>query len=248
VLTAVLLGPSAAILVMTCVLMVQCLMFADGGLMALGANVFNMGLVSICGGYFIFSLTRKLVRTDQTRATVLAAAFAAWFGTVLAAISCAGELAFSGTVPWSIAFPAMVNVHILIGVGEGLATGLITFVVLRSRPDLVAGVRMQPASRLGFVGYGLLVSAGLALFVAPFACGSPDGLEAFARRLGFAGKALPPVLNSPLADYRLPFIGSPTKATALAGLIGTVLAFVAAYVLACMVVPVLAGPKKDAKP
>jgi len=115
------------------------------------------------------------------------------------------------------------------------------------RPELVAGTRAQPESALGFIGYGLLVSAGLALFVAPFACGSPDGLETMARRLGFAGKALPPVLDSPLADYRLPFIGSPTRATALAGLIGTVLAFVAAYVLACMVVPVLAGSRKDAK-
>src|SRR5437763_9509310 len=54
VLTAVLLGPSAAVLVMTCVLIVQCLMFADGGLMALGANVFNMAIVSVCGGYAVF--------------------------------------------------------------------------------------------------------------------------------------------------------------------------------------------------
>ena len=59
VLTAILLGPSAAVLVMTCVLIVQCLMFADGGLLALGANVFNMGIVSVCGGYFVFSLAKR---------------------------------------------------------------------------------------------------------------------------------------------------------------------------------------------
>src|SRR5215469_11025387 len=61
VLTAVLLGPSAAILVITCVLIVQCLMFADGGLMALGANVFNMGIVSVCGGYAIFRVSKRLI-------------------------------------------------------------------------------------------------------------------------------------------------------------------------------------------
>src|SRR5215472_4804475 len=138
VLTAILLGPSAAVLVITCVLIVQCLMFADGGLTALGANVFNMAIVSVCGGYFVFRLIRRLIPTaEEHRSTVCAAAFAGWVGTVLASVSCAGQLALSKTVPWSIAFPAMANVHMLIGIGEGLATGLITLAVLRARPQLV---------------------------------------------------------------------------------------------------------------
>src|SRR5229473_7384616 len=74
VLTAVLLGPSAAVLVLTCVLIVQCLMFADGGLMALGANVFNMAVVNVCGGYFVFRLVRGIIRMEAHRATVFAAA------------------------------------------------------------------------------------------------------------------------------------------------------------------------------
>src|SRR5882724_9560879 len=102
VLAAILLGPSAAVLVMTCVLMVQCLMFADGGLMALGANVFNMGIINVCAGYFVFRLVKRILRMEQQRATVLAAAFAGWFGTVLASVVCAGELALSKTAPWSI--------------------------------------------------------------------------------------------------------------------------------------------------
>src|SRR5689334_23795406 len=61
VLTAILLGPSAAVLVLTCVLLVQCLMFADGGLMALGANVFNMAIVSVCSGYGVFRLVKRLM-------------------------------------------------------------------------------------------------------------------------------------------------------------------------------------------
>jgi cobalt/nickel transport system permease protein len=247
VLTAILLGPSAAVLVITCVLIVQCLMFADGGLTALGANVFNMAIVSVCGGYFVFRLIRRIVRTaEEHRSTVLAAAFAGWFGTVLASISCAGQLAFSGTVPWSVAFPAMANVHMLIGVGEGLATGLITLAVLRARPQLVAGMT-EPAGRagLGFVGYGLLISIGLAIFVAPFACPWPDGLERVAKALGFSSQVVPPVFNAPIADYHLPFIGSVTAATAIAGLVGTLVAFVSAYALARMLVPALSGAKKE---
>ncbi len=247
VLTAVLLGPSAAVVVMTCVLMVQCLMFADGGLLALGANVFNMAIVSVCGGYFVFRLARRMIRTDETRATVFAAAFAGWFGTVLASISCAGQLAMSGTAPWPMAFAAMANVHMLIGVGEGLATGLITMAVLRARPELVAGAgRQGHGSAFGFVAYGVLISLGLAVFVGPFACAWPDGLARVATALGFADRAAAPALAAPLPDYQLPFIGSATEATAAAGLVGTVLAFIAAYVLARALVPILSADRKDA--
>src|SRR5690242_11368513 len=86
VLTAILLGPSAAVLVITCVLIVQCLMFADGGLLALGANVFNMGIVNVCGGYFTFRLLQRAFQMEHQRSAVFAAAFAGWFGTVVGAI------------------------------------------------------------------------------------------------------------------------------------------------------------------
>ena len=238
VLTAILLGPSAAVLVITCVLIVQCLMFADGGLMALGANVFNMAIVSVCGGYGVFALVKRVMRMEAARATVLAAAFAAWCGTVVASISCAGQLALSKTVPWSLAFPAMANIHMLIGIGEGLATGLITLTVLRARPELLSDARETGKSaRFGFVSYGILVSLGLAVFVAPFACPWPDGLEAIARSLGFAGRAEAAAVHAPMPEYRLPFIGSPTLATAVAALVGTMVAFVAAYALARLAVP-----------
>jgi cobalt/nickel transport system permease protein len=247
VLTAVLLGPSAAVLVLTCVLLVQCLLFADGGLLALGANVFNMAIVSVCGGTLVFRGLKQLLRMEETRATVFAASFAAWFATVLASLSCAGELAFSGTVPWSLAFPAMTNVHLLIGIGEGAATGLVVLAVLRTRPDLVqsAGARV-PAARLSLVAYSLLVAVGMAVFVAPFACSWPDGLESVARTLGFENHATASPLAAPMASYQLPFIGSATTATALAGLIGTLCAFIAAYALARMLVPALSSRKKDA--
>ena len=247
VLTAILLGPGAAVLVMTCVLLVQCLMFADGGLLALGANVFNMALVNVCGGYFVFRLLKRLLRMEEKRATVFAGAFAGWVGTVLASVSCAGQLAFSKAAAWSVAFPAMAGVHMLIGVGEGLATGLIVLAVMQARPDLVNGAKAETGvSRPGLLAYGLLISLGLVVFVAPFACPWPDGLESVARALGFADKAAPPLLRAPASDYALPFLGSPTLAVSVAGLVGVVLAFVAAYGLARLLVPALNPGKSDA--
>jgi cobalt/nickel transport system permease protein len=247
VLAAVLLGPSAAVIVLTCVLIVQCLMFADGGLTCLGANIFNMGIVNVCGGYFVFGLARRLIRIEETRATVFAASFAAWCGTVFASISCAGELSLSRTAPWSLAFPAMANVHMLIGIGEAVVTGLVIMAVLRTRPELVYAHNEKPAGlRASYLGYALLLCAGLALFVAPFASSLPDGLESVARQLGFQTQAASGV-QAPLADYRLPLIGSPIAATAVAGLIGTAVAFLTAYALSTIVVPAFAR-KKNAPP
>jgi cobalt/nickel transport system permease protein len=247
VLTAILLGPAAAVLVMTCVLIVQCLVFNDGGLLALGANVFNMAIVNACGGYFVFRLLKRLAPMENTRATVFAAGFAGWFGTVLASITCAGQLALSGQSPWSVAFPAMALIHILIGAGEGLATALITMAVLRARPRLLAGTGGEPcAAPARLLGYGLLISLGLVVFVAPFACPWPDGLEAVAKALGFANQAASPLIKGPVSEYRLPFIHSLSAATAVAGVIGAILAFIGAYGLARLLAPGLDGPKKDA--
>lgn len=248
VLTAVLLGPSAAVLVMTCVLLVQCLMFADGGLTCLGANIFNMGIVSVCGGYFVFCLARRLIRIEETRATVFAASFAAWCGTVFASISCAGQLSLSHTVPWSLAFPAMANVHMIIGIGEAVVTGLVTMAVLRARPQLVFATQEQEGgSRSSTLGYALLLCLGLAVFVAPFSSSLPDGLASVAEHLGFDTQ-LAPGVGAPLADYRLPLVGSATTATAIAGLIGTVIAFVTAYALSTFVVPAFDARKNNAPP
>ncbi len=123
VLAAVLLGPSAAVIVISAVLIVQCFMFTDGGVTALGANVFNMAIVGTVVGWSVYHVVSRLVTGLFGR--VLAAAFAGWCGTVLAAIVCAGELAISGTVSGSVALPAMAGIHMLIGIGEGLITGLV---------------------------------------------------------------------------------------------------------------------------
>ena len=205
VLTAVLLGPSAAVLVITCVLIVQCLMFADGGLIALGANIFNMGIVSVCGGYFVFRLAESSFRAEENRVDRLRRRLCGlvWHGAgldFLRRTTRPGQ-----TVPWSLAFPAMANVHMLIGIGEGLATGLVLWRFCAAGRSLVAGSREKGAAarawlcRLWPAGFAI----GLALFVAPFAC--PPGRTGWRpspRPSGFEQQAQ-------LAGLARPFAGLP---------------------------------------
>lgn len=241
VLVAVLLGPNEAVLVMSVVLVVQCFLFADGGVLALGANIFNMGILAALGGYAGYRLVALLIRSE--RGKFVAAAFAAWFSTVLAAVCCAGELAWSGTVRWSVAFPAMTGIHILIGIGEALITTLVLAAIYATRPDLLSLGRAPEDERearplLGVLVYGSLIIVGLVLFVLPFASRWPDGLEKVAAVFGFSSRSLAaPLVSSPLADYRVPGIGSLSWATALAGIIGAVLVFGVSFILAKAVLP-----------
>jgi len=232
-LVAALLGPGAAVIVLTAVLTVQCFLFADGGVTALGANIFNMGLVGAGGGYLIFRLLARVLPGRRGRVTAIA--FAGWAATVLAAVSCAGQLAWSGTVAWTAAFPAMAGIHMLIGIGEGLISALAFLAIERTRPELIFenGAAEQ---RGGVIRYGLIAALGVAVFVAPFACPWPDGLEAVAGRLGFEHAARAPVLAAPAADYAMPGVHWAVGATALAGAAGALVVFGLAWLLGRMLV------------
>ena len=151
VLAAVLIGPGAAAIVIACVLLVQALIFSDGGVLALGANIFNMAFIGAVVGYAIYCSARKFL--PGLRGRITAVFFAAWLSTVLAAVTCAGELSLSGTLAPGVVFPAMVGVHALIGIGEGLITSLVILAIARTRPDLL-DAENAPAAR----GAGLGIS------------------------------------------------------------------------------------------
>jgi cobalt/nickel transport system permease protein len=244
-LVAALLGPSAAIVVVTTVLIVQCFLFADGGVTALGANIFNMGIVNAVVGYAIYRLVSRWLPGARGRVTALA--FAAWCATVLAAICCAGELAWSGTVAWSAGFPAMAGVHMLIGVGEGLISALVFQAIQRTRPELVIETaETDTPQRLGeLTRYGLLAALGVAVFVAPFACPWPDGLDAVAAKFGFEHKAAPPMLPALAADYHIPGFHWNIGGTALAGAIGALIVFGLALMLGRWLVPKSTSANKN---
>ena len=235
VLVAALLGPAAGVVVLTAVLLVQCFLFADGGLTALGANILNMALVGTVGGWMIYrALSRCL---PGVRGQVAAVAFAGWCSTVLAALACAGQLAWSSTVPWSAAVRAMAGIHMLIGLGEGLISALVFLAILRARPELIVGNEGAGAARAGgVVRLGLVASLGLVLFVAPFACPWPDGLEKVAAKLGIEQRS-GTILPAPLADYALPGCKSSAVATAAAGALGALLVFGLALSLSRVLVP-----------
>jgi cobalt/nickel transport system permease protein len=229
-LVAALLGPSAAVVVVASVLCVQCFLFADGGVSALGANLFNMGVLGAGGGYLAYRLIVRF--RPGLRGRVAGVAFGGWCGTALAAIGCAAELAWSHTVAWQVGLPVMASVHMLVGVGEGLIGALALLAIARARPDLVGddspGGADRPAG--SFLRYGLLAALGLAVLVAPFACPWPDGLESVATRLGFAGQRTT-LLPGLAAGYRLPGVSSAVAGTALAGAAGTLVVFVLSLVL-----------------
>lgn len=134
-LVAILLGPWAAVIIMSVVLIAQCLIFQDGGLLALGANIFNMGVVAGFSAYYIYRIMGLLLG-DSSRSKLVAGFIAAWSSVLLASIACAIELAVSGTLPLSVVLPAMAGVHSIIGIGEGLVTVAVVSVVLSTRADL----------------------------------------------------------------------------------------------------------------
>jgi cobalt/nickel transport system permease protein len=139
-LAAVLVGPWAGALCVAVVLLVQGLLFADGGLSALGLNIINMALVTAWGGYAVFLLLRRAMPAIKTSVTV-SAGIAAGISVVLASLAFVVEYAVGGTGGASVGtvFAAMVGVHTLIGIGEGIITALTVGVVLGVRPDLVYG-------------------------------------------------------------------------------------------------------------
>jgi cobalt/nickel transport system permease protein len=135
-LAAILLGPWIACLVMSVVLITQSFMFADGGVTALGANVLNMGVVGalVVGGLM---LAARRMLPNRRGAFLAVAGAGAWLAVVAGSAACALELAISGTVPLGTVLPAMLGVHVLIGVGEAVITVAAVSAVLSTRPDVV---------------------------------------------------------------------------------------------------------------
>lgn len=147
-LAGILLGPWAGTLVMVVVFIVQAVLFQDGGLTVLGANIFNMGLIGTFGGYYLYRWLRFRIGRDCWRGMLLGTVVAAWASVVAAAAMTAVELALSGTVPLMIAMAAMIFWHCLIGIGEAIITAFAVSFVWRSRPDLIYDPPRPPVMAL----------------------------------------------------------------------------------------------------
>jgi cobalt/nickel transport system permease protein len=221
-LVAVLLGPWAGMLVLFAVLLVQALLFQDGGIAALGANTLNLAVLGVGSAHVVYRMCR-LAFGDAPRATVAAAAVAAWVSTVLVGLAVASELALSGLVPWRPALVLVGGGHVLIATAEAVLTGLIVGFVLRTRPELLP----TRTSRATAVPAFAMAGAALVVVVLAIALASSqaDVLEALLERLrsadapAFAG---PPA--APFADYV-----SPVGGAWVAGAVGLLAAFVVAW-------------------
>lgn len=190
VLVAVLFGPWAGFLVMTSVLAVQALIFADGGLTALGANILNIAAVGTVIGYGIYASLITLAGGGPRRRG-LAAAAAAYVATVLTGIAAGIELGWSEVAPMRLSVGAMASVHAVMGLAEGAITGLAVWTLARKRPDLLhpsqTAAPAGPGRRVILAGLG-----GLAILVGALsliASSAPDSLERVAIDLGFADAA-----------------------------------------------------------
>ncbi len=191
-LVAVILGPWASVIILFLVLIVQSL-FGDGGILALGANTFNMGIIGgIFGFYLVIFIVRILNKTSIKKeiSVTIATAIGSYIAIVLASFICAVEIGISGAIPIGIAIPAMVYWHILIGIGEAIISALIVFYIYKVKPDLITtkSYMEDKAIFLNVSKYKkpiisiVIVVGGLLLMIAVgFTIGilsdAPDGLE-----------------------------------------------------------------------
>lgn len=211
----IVLGPWLGLLVMTAVIGLQALLFQDGGLVSMGANILVMGIVPGFVAYGIYGLTSKRARSTR----LAAAGIAAWISVVLAAFVTALLLGASGTANLALVVPLMVGVHMLIGVGEALVTVAALVFLLGSRPEILAAQDAAYSSRWALAGLGIVL---LVLLLAPLASSQPDGLEWVAGQQAFLDEAQAGPYEL-LPDYTIPGLQGTAASTILAGVIGALL-------------------------
>ncbi|MFD8567606.1 energy-coupling factor ABC transporter permease [Streptomyces sp. NPDC057694] len=245
-LAAILVGPYTGVLCVSVVLLMQGVLFADGGLTALGVNITDMAITTTVVAYLVFRGLVKLLPRGRRSITV-ASFVAALLSVPAAAVVFTLVYAIGGTADVSIGkvATAMVGVHVLIGIGEAVITALTVGAVVAVRPDLVYGARGLTAPLKLKVGgelvdaptaapapvaarshrkiwiTGLITSLVLAGFVSFYASANPDGLEKVAHDKGIDQKAKPHASSdSPLADYGVKDVTDARLSGGLAGIIG----------------------------
>lgn len=222
----ILLGAWPAMIVMTTVLFVQALM-GDGGILALGANVLNLGVIAPLVGVAVYGALRRMIRFAS--AVPVACFVAAWSAVVVSALAVAVELWLAGRANLAVIAPAMGGWHALIGVGEGIITAGIVGYVFAARPDLAE----QGAESRGSLTGVAVALGGLALVAAALsfaAASSPDALEFVAAEQGLPmGGGGPGGL---MAGYAMPGITDDRLATVLAAIVGVVVVGIFAWAAA----------------
>jgi cobalt/nickel transport system permease protein len=180
----------------------------------MGANIFNMGLLTALIGYGLYRAVAG--RSKGVRYTVIG--LAAWLAVMAGALATSFQLWMSNTSPANFVFPAMLGVHALIGLGEALITVAAVAFIEQVRPELMSTKAVRARGGRGWVVGGVVISA-IVVLLSPFASADPDGLERVAENLNFlsVGQDAPYQI---LPDYTIPFLGETGISTILAGVVG----------------------------
>ena len=220
-LAVIVLGPRLGLICLSVVVIIQSLLFADGGLSALGVNILNMAIVTCATGWVIVKYWLKFIGKNKT--SIIAASVVSGIITVVfSSIAFTLEYAIGGTIsiPVSSVLVAMISTHFLIGIGEGIITALIVGLLVRVRPDLVYAYDRNDSNTTNVSLYGLFIVLILLLaLITPFASSSPDGLESVAENFGFQETDGVVLL---LEDYGINAINNNFISTVLSGLIGVI--------------------------
>ena len=218
-LAVIVLGPSLGVICISIVVVIQSLLFADGGLSALGVNVLNMAIITSLTGWFTITLWKKLFGESQFT-LISGSVIAGLLSVVFSSIAFVLEYAIGGTVsvPLGNVLIAMISTHLLIGLGEGIITALIVSLLLRVRSDLVYVNSKKNKSNTLSTSYGVFIALIFSLtLVTPYASSSPDGLESVASDFGFEETDGVVLL---LEDYGISSINNNFVSTTLSALLG----------------------------
>tara|TARA_B100001113_G_scaffold322863_1_gene293549 strand:+ start:132 stop:1058 length:927 start_codon:yes stop_codon:yes gene_type:complete len=220
-LAVIVLGPSLGIICISIVVVIQSLLFADGGLSALGINVLNMAIITSLVGWLTISLWKKFF--GEANISILSGSIVAGIlSVVFSSIAFVFEYALGGTVsvPLGSVLIAMLSSHLLIGLGEGIITALIVSLLLRVRSDLVYVKTNENKENNKSSFYGLFIFLLLCLTLAtPYASSSPDGLESVANDFGFSENDGIVLL---LEDYGISNLNNSFLSTTLSAVLGIV--------------------------
>jgi len=223
-LAVIVLGPRLGLICLSVVVIIQSLLFADGGLSALGVNVLNMAIVTSATSWFIVKYWIKFIGKNKT-SIVSVSVLAGILSVVFSSIAFTIQYAIGGTIsiPVGTVLLAMVTTHFIIGFGEGVITALIITLLIRVRPDLIYAYERSDENTTKVSFYGLFIILILLLsLITPFASSSPDGLESVAEEFGFTQTDGIVLL---LDDYGINAVNNDFISTVLSALLGvTVLA------------------------
>ena len=218
-LAVIVLGPRLGLICLSVVVIIQSLLFADGGLSALGVNVLNMAIVTSATSWFIVKYWIKFIGKNKT-SIVSVSVLAGILSVVFSSIAFTIQYAIGGTIsiPVGTVLLAMVTTHFIIGFGEGVITALIITLLIRVRPDLIYAYERSDENTTKVSFYGLFIILILLLsLITPFASSSPDGLESVAEEFGFTQTDGIVLL---LDDYEISAVNNDFVSTVLSALLG----------------------------